>query len=74
MTTLIRPKEVAARVGLHRVHIMRLADQGRFPKPVVLGQNSLAFVEAEVSDWIEARIVARDEGTDTRPPGPKRSS
>ena len=32
-----------------------------FPKPVRLGKNSIAFVEAEVQAWQEARIRERDE-------------
>ena len=33
--------------------------EGRFPAPVRLGPMRLAFVEAEVEQWIEARAAER---------------
>ena len=57
---LIRKKEAAARVGYHPVHLMRLARSGNFCSPVRIGANAVAFVEDEVSEWIEARIAERD--------------
>ena len=57
---LERKKVTAARVGFHPVHLMRLVREGRFPKPVRLGPNSIAFVTEEVSAWIEQRIAERD--------------
>ena len=71
---LIRKKVAATRVGYHPVHIMRLAAQGKFPQPVRLGdpddpRSAVAFVESEVSAWIEERIAKRDAvDDDERPP------
>ena len=55
----IRKKEVAARVGWHPSHLMRMVRAGKFPQPVQLGPNSIAFVEEEVTAWMEARVAAR---------------
>ncbi len=60
---LIRPKEAAALVGYHRVHLCRLARTGQFPKPVQLGDHGIAFVEAEVLAWIKRKIDERDAET-----------
>ncbi len=57
---LLRKKEVARKVGYHPVHIMRLAQAGKFPKPVRLGENAVAFVEDEVDAWVEEKIAERD--------------
>lgn len=56
----LRKPEAAARVGYHPEHVMRLVRQDRFPKPVRLGPNSIAFVEDEVEAWMAARVADRD--------------
>ena len=43
-----------------RQHIYRLVDEARFPKPLKLSENRIAFVEGEIDDWIEAACVARN--------------
>lgn len=41
-------------------HIARLEAVGQFPKRVRLGNNRVGWIEAEVLDWLQARIDARD--------------
>ncbi len=63
MTILLTKKQAAIRVGLHPEYLMTLAREGKFPQPVKYeaeSNSSVRFVEAEVSDWIEARIAERD--------------
>ena len=63
MTTLLSKQEVAARLGFHPEHLMRLARQGRFPKPIKLGSATncaVRFVANEVDGWIAARMAERD--------------
>ena len=43
-----------------RVHVERLVREGKFPPPVRLSPARLAFVEAEVDQWLAERIAARD--------------
>lgn len=57
---LIRPPEVYARTGLGRSRVYEEIARGEFPKPVRIGERAVAFVEAEVEDWIKARIAARE--------------
>ena len=67
MTTKFLRKLVAAeRVGWHPEHMMTVATDPdyahlNFPKPVRLGKNSVAFIEAEIETWMDARIAERDE-------------
>jgi predicted DNA-binding transcriptional regulator AlpA len=55
--------------GLSRRQRMRMADEGRFPKPVRLTAGSadrpgrLGWVEGEVLKWNEDRVAERDAGT-----------
>lgn len=41
-------------------HIARLEKAGLFPKRVTLGANRVGWVEQEVLDWLEERILARE--------------
>lgn len=56
--TLLRLPDVEARTGLRRSHLYSLAARGEFPKPLKLGDRASAWIEREVSDWINARIRA----------------
>ncbi len=42
-------------------HIARLEVAGQFPKRVQLGHNRVGWVEAEVLEWLQQRIDARDQ-------------
>lgn len=53
---LIRLPEVLEKTGLSRSGLY--ADT-TFPARVPLGARGVAWVEAEVEEWIEARIAAR---------------
>ena len=55
---LIRCKQLAARLGIHRATVWRWAKQGRLPKPVNFSRNVTAW---RLSD-IEAFVAARTEG------------
>ncbi|MBA6413970.1 AlpA family phage regulatory protein [Parahaliea sp. F7430] len=60
---LIRLREVRDLTGLSRSYIYALAADGRFPKSVALvpGGSSRAWVEAEVTAWLQQRIAERDQ-------------
>lgn len=55
--SLLRLPEVIRRTGLARSTIYKRAAEGTFPKPVKIGQRGSAFIESEVEQWIEQRIV-----------------
>jgi len=59
----IRIKRVIELTGISKSYIYQLCDKGLFPKSIqlVAGGASVAWVEAEVNDWIDSRIQARDE-------------
>ena len=45
-------------------HIARLEAAGKFPKRIQLGQNRVAWLLAEVEEWLDERIAKRDASTD----------
>lgn len=62
MRNLLTKQATAERLGVHPEHVMRLARDGKFPKPIKLGTgqgSAVRFVEAEVDAWLEARMAAR---------------
>jgi len=62
---LIRIRVVILLTGLSKSYIYELCNKDLFPKSVQLvpGGSSVAWVEKEVLDWIDSRIQARDEVT-----------
>lgn len=64
-TTMLRLRDLEARLGLKRSTIYdRLNPKSpnydaSFPKRVLMGGRSIAWVEAEVEQWIKSRISAR---------------
>ena len=53
----LRLPEVLARTGLSRSTIYVRLEQGRFPRPVSLGDRAVGWVESEIDEWISNRIV-----------------
>lgn len=47
-------------IDYSRAHLYRLMKADQFPKPIHLGGNRIAFVEAEIDSWIRAKIEQRD--------------
>ena len=56
---MIRLPEVKRRVGLARSTIYRLMGSGGFPKPHKLGPRAIAWLEADIDGWIDAKLVDR---------------
>ena len=63
--TILRRKQVEARTGLSRSTIYaklrcnpkRPSDYDpTFPKPVAVGAKAVGWIEAEISDWLNAQI------------------
>lgn len=57
---LLSKKQVREIVLYSPQHVDRLEKDGKFPKRVRLGQMRVGWVEAEVLEWLQARIDARN--------------
>ena len=49
---LLKAKDVSELTSISRSHLHRLAREGKFPKPIKIGENRSAWLESEVQDWI----------------------
>ena len=58
---LLTRKDVVRLTRLSRASIERYHRDGRFPKPVKLGPNRVAWLKSEVDSWIADRVAERDE-------------
>ena len=57
----LRLKQVKSLIGLCRSSIYNMINEGRFPQPVRLGPQSVAWLKSEVQLWMNDRIAARDQ-------------
>lgn len=61
---LVRIKTVVELTGLSKSYIYDLSNRGLFPKSVRLvpGGTSVAWLESEITNWLEQRVSARTTG------------
>jgi len=62
MRKLSRLPRVLERVPLSRAQLYQMISDGRFPKPIKLGgehARAVAWDDAEIDLWIEARMAER---------------
>lgn len=52
MDRLLRRPEVLKRVGFCRSSLYHHMSQGRFPRPIKIGQRSVAWSEQAIESWI----------------------
>ncbi len=58
---ILSKRQVTELVLYSPQHIARLEKAGSFPKRVPLGPNRVGWVESEVQDWLEARLLLRED-------------
>lgn len=54
---MIRLPEVEARTGMKKSWIYREVRANRFPQPVKMSPQAIAWVESEIDHWIKMRIA-----------------
>ncbi len=57
---ILRKPEVEEKTGLSGQTIWRKERAGQFPRRITLGPNSVGWLEAEIDEWIAARVAERD--------------
>ena len=66
MNRLIRRKEVEKMTGLKRSSIYLKIKEGDFPKPIKLGMRAVAWLEADVMQWIESKVTESRGGAEKK--------
>ena len=57
---VIRLSSVIEATGLGRSSIYKYISEGKFPKPVSLGDRAVGWVSTEIDQWIRDKIEERD--------------
>jgi prophage regulatory protein len=52
-------RDVLERIPLSKATIYRLIAQGRFPTPLQISKQRIAFVEGDVDAWVASRIATK---------------
>lgn len=60
-TSILRLRQVSARVGLSRSSIYRRIADGSFPKPISIGVNSVGWKESAIIEWLAACEAATSD-------------
>lgn len=60
MTAILKMPDVINRTGISRAVIYARVGDGSFPKPIKLGPRAIGWVEAEIEEWLQARVQQRD--------------
>ena len=62
---LIKRIEVESRTGLGRSSMYEQIKEEQFPKPIKIGQRSVAWIESEIDDWIKEKINSQRSRLET---------
>ena len=55
---ILRLPLVRERTGLSRSSIYLRISEGRFPRPISLGERAVGWLESEITEWLNRRIEA----------------
>ncbi|MFA9459909.1 helix-turn-helix transcriptional regulator [Thiohalorhabdus sp. Cl-TMA] len=58
---VLRLREVSDRYGLSRSTVYRLMGQGKFPKPIQLGPQAVAWRVEDLEEWLASRPAAGED-------------
>lgn len=59
-TNILRKNAVLEKISISPATLWRLCKSGQFPKPIKIGENSVGWIEEEVSEWLEEKKAERD--------------
>lgn len=57
-TQLVRRSDVQKMVCLSRTTLYRLMGEGKFPRPIKIGDKAIAWRQADIEAWIASREAA----------------
>ena len=61
VSKLMKVTEVAIYINTCKSQVYKLVKQGRFPKPIKIGERGSAWLVSEVDAWLQSRVDLRDE-------------
>ena len=61
---ILKLPEVMERCALSRSSIYAYIQNNKFPKPVLLGERAVGWIEEEISSWLDQRVELRGTKND----------
>jgi prophage regulatory protein len=61
MNILIKLTTVKSMTALSKSSIYKLMTKGLFPKSIVIGNRAVAWIEAEIQEWIDHKVSLNRE-------------
>lgn len=58
---ILKLKEIQPIVKLSRSSIYRLMDMNKFPKPIKIGDRSIAWRQQDIESWLQTRTGANHD-------------
>jgi|TARA_R110002074_G_scaffold393577_1_gene580155 prophage regulatory protein len=58
---VLKATQVAIYINTCKSQVYKLVKQGRFPKPIKLGERGSAWLVSEIDAWLQSRVDLRDE-------------
>ncbi|MDA9357540.1 AlpA family phage regulatory protein [Candidatus Thioglobus sp.] len=58
---VLKATQVAIYINTCKSQVYKLVKQGRFPKPIKLGDRGSGWLLSEVDAWLQSRVDSRDE-------------
>lgn len=58
-TRVLRRPEVQERTGLSKSGLYLAIQQGEFPKQIKIGQRAVGWLETDVDEWLQVRVLRR---------------
>jgi prophage regulatory protein len=62
----LRVRTVIQMVGFSKTTLYARLRNGTFPKPLVLGPQTVAFLESDILDWMQRQIAQQNTPVETR--------
>lgn len=57
---ILKRPAVEQKTGLSRSAIYAAMADNRFPRPIKIGVRAVGWLEADIHNWLEERILARE--------------
>ncbi len=59
---ILRLNEVIYITGLSRSTIYLMMSEGLFPPNIKLGARAVGWIEEDIQDWIDAKVISHENG------------
>lgn len=57
---LLTLREVSSEYGVNKAFVYRMMGEGKFPRSVKIGDNSVRWVADEIEAWYQAKLSERE--------------